>query len=278
MQKPNMNLMNRILPWSVIALLFATTPLAFGQEGGASQDVKFYEIFFKGDAKMVAMWLLVIMSVVMVTFTIELFIKLRISKLAPPAVVALIRDALAAGNYQLAWETCRANPCYLSRVIAAGLERVGRGREVTENAVAEVSAKEASDLKSHNNYLSVIGVVAPMVGLTGTVLGMMEAFAVLGQGGVANMTGLSSAISAVLIATAAGLIVAIPAFILFYFFKNQATDVIVAANSQVNLLLEDIPFEQLTGLRVGQHYAEGAVAGGYANPAAAGAAYPTYQG
>lgn len=261
-----------------ILAIVALPTLSLAQEAGASQDVKFYEIFFKGDAKMVAMWLLVIMSIVMVTFTIELFVKLRISKLAPPAVVALIRDALAAGNYQLAWETCRANPCYLSRVIAAGLERVGRGRDVTENAVAEMSAKEASDLKSHNNYLSVIGVVAPMVGLTGTVLGMMEAFAVLGQGGVANMTGLSSAISAVLIATAAGLIVAIPAFILFYYFKNRATDVIVAANSQVNLLLEDIPYEQLTGLRVGASFGADAAPVGYGTAVApAQSAYPTYQ-
>ncbi|GAB4241647.1 MAG: hypothetical protein OHK005_04900 [Candidatus Methylacidiphilales bacterium] len=273
--------LHRSLPLGLIALFFTAAPAAFAQEVKPSSDVKFYEIFFKGDAKMVVMWLLVIMSIVMVTFSIELFIKLRKTKLAPPAVVALIRDALAAGNYQLAWETCQANPCYLSRVMAAALERVGRGRDVTENAVAEVSAKEASDLKSHNNYLSVIGVVAPMVGLTGTVLGMMSAFAVLGQGGVANMTGLSSAISAVLIATAAGLIVAIPAFILFYFFKNQATDVIVYANSQVNLLLEDIPFEQLTGLRVGQHFAAGGVGGtapAYGDPAAGGAAYPTYQG
>lgn len=274
--------MNRILPRLVLfgfaALFLMVASSVFAQEPAASsKDVKFWEIFFKGDAKAVCMWLLLIMSVVMVTFSIELVIKLRVSKLAPPAVVALIRDALGAGNYQLAWETCQANPCYLSRVIGAGLERIGRGRDVTENAVAEVSAKESNDLKSHNNYLSVIGVVAPMVGLTGTVLGMMEAFAVLGQGGVANMTGLSSAISAVLIATAAGLIVAIPAFILFYFFKNQATSVTVSVNSIVNLILEDIPFEQLTGLKVGPAFAAGG-APQYAHNPAVAPVYQTYQG
>lgn len=268
----------KLLPVGGFVFLFAFLPGAFAQDAAAApkEDVHFYEIFFHANAEAVVMWLLLVMSIVMVTFAIELGIKLRVGKLAPPAVVALLRDALAAGNYQLAWETCKANPCYLSRVFAGALERVGRGREVVENAVAEVSAKESNDLKSHNNYLSVIGVVAPMVGLTGTVLGMMNAFAVLGQSGVKDMTGLSTAISTVLIATASGLMVAIPGFVLFYFFKNQAQSVIVSANSQVNLLLEDIPFEQLTGLQVGAAFSAGAQAApqAYGQPAA----YPTYQG
>jgi biopolymer transport protein ExbB len=261
------------LPYPVLTvlLMLVATP-AFAADDKPKDDVHFSSIFFKLNAEAFVMWLLVIMSIVMVTFAIELGVKMRNAKVAPPAVVALLKDALAAGNYQQAWEICNANPCYLSRVFGAGLERVGRGREAVEGAVFEVSAKESNDLKSHNNYLSVIGVVSPMVGLTGTVLGMMEAFSVLGQEGVANMTGLSTAISTVLIATASGLMVAIPGFVLFYYFKNQAQSVIVYANSVVNLLLEDIPIEQLAGYKVGDAFQAGQAAPGYGTAPA----YPAY--
>lgn len=238
-----------------MVLAFPSQILAQEEAAEAAKSVTFISIFFNfkdAAAKATVMWILLIMSVIMLTFTIQLAVNLRIAKLVPPAVVALLRDALAAGDYQKAWEICRANPCYLSRIFGGALERIGRGREAVEASVFELSTKESNDLKSNNNYLSVIGVVAPMVGLTGTVLGMMKAFSVLGSGGVGNMTGLASAISEVLIATAAGLIVAIPAFILFYFFKNQAQKVIVDANAQINFLLEDIPFDQLIGYRVGE--------------------------
>lgn len=235
----------------VSALLVLSSPAVL-----AAGDTSFISVFFNFEsgaiAKTIVMWILLGMSILVLTFAIELFLKLRISKLAPPAVIAMLRDAIATGNYYQALEICRANKCYLCNVFAAALERVGRGRDAVENAVAEVSAKEANELKANNNYLSVIGVVAPMVGLTGTVLGMMSAFSVLATEGVADPKGLSGAIAVVLIATATGLIVAIPGFVLFYFFKNRAQKVIVEANYQVNMLLEDIPFDQLVGFRIEQ--------------------------
>ncbi|NJK93306.1 MAG: MotA/TolQ/ExbB proton channel family protein [Blastochloris sp.] len=145
------------------------------------------------------------------------------AKLSPPAVVALLRDAISSGNYQQAYEICIANPCFLSKIMQASFENIGMGKHAVEEALTEAFAKQAVRLKSKNNYLSVIGVISPMIGLTGTVLGMMTAFSALGSSGVSQMGKLSSAISAVLIATAAGLIVAIPAFAFFYFFKNAMT-------------------------------------------------------
>jgi len=217
--------------------------------------VTFINIFFnfkEHAAKAVVMWMLLLMSVVMMTFIIEMTVKLRTAKLAPPAVVALLKDALGQGNYQGAWEICQANPCFISKVFAPAVENFGLGKHAVDEAIGEAFSRESARLKAHNSYLSVIGVISPMVGLTGTVVGMMQAFAVLGKSGAADMTGLSTAISGVLIATASGLVVAIPAFMSFYFFKNQATIVFADVYSLVRGLIRPIPMDQLAGFQFGE--------------------------
>ncbi|MDZ4788503.1 MAG: MotA/TolQ/ExbB proton channel family protein [Blastochloris sp.] len=216
----------------------------------AGKQITFMDILLNPSAEAVVLWILIAASIAMLTWIIELFIKLRKDKLAPPAVIALLRDAIASGNYQMAYEVCVANPSFLSNIMQAAFENIGLGKHGVEESMNENFAKQAVRLKSRNNYLSVIGVTAPMIGLTGTVLGMMKAFAVLGQSGVANMTGLSSAISEVLIATASGLGVAIPAFIFFYYFKNAMTTAFADVHAEAKTLLRPIPFDQLQGYGV----------------------------
>lgn len=218
---------------------------AHASEGGG--QVTFWHILTNPSAEAVVLWILIVGSIMMLTWVIELFMKVRTSKLAPPAVIALLRDAISSGNYQMAYEVCIANPCFLSKIMQSAFENIGMGAHGVEEAMNESFAKQAVRLKSRNNYLSVIGVTSPMIGLTGTVLGMMKAFAVLGQSGVANMTGLSSAISEVLIATASGLGVAIPGFIFFYYFKNAMTTAFADVHAEAKSLLRPIPFDQLLG-------------------------------
>jgi biopolymer transport protein ExbB len=170
----------------------------------------------------------------------------------PPAVIALLQDAMNTYNYQVAFDTCSANQNFLTQCLSPALKVIGLGKHAVEEALNENFAKYSVRLKSRNNYLSVIGVVSPMIGLTGTVLGMMKAFATLGQSGVANMTGLSSAISEVLIATASGLAVAIPAFIFFYYFKNVSTSVFTDVHTQLKTLLRNVPYEQLVGFQINE--------------------------
>jgi biopolymer transport protein ExbB len=230
-----------------LCLLFFLGLSSGVQAAGTGGQVTFWHILTNPSAEAVVLWILIIGSIMMLTWIIELFMKVKTSKLAPPAVIALLRDAISSGNYQMAYEVCLANPCFLSKVMQAAFENIGSGKEGVDEAMNEAFAKQAVRLKSRNNYLSVIGVTAPMIGLTGTVLGMMKAFAVLGQSGVANMTGLSAAISEVLIATASGLGVAIPGFIFFYYFKNAMTTAFADVHSEAKTLLRPIPFDQLLG-------------------------------
>jgi biopolymer transport protein ExbB len=202
-------------------------------------------------------WVMVILgaaSVCLVWFTLEGFVVLRVNRLAPPALVARIREAFTAGNYQEAWNICKANRCFLSNVLASGLERIGRSKDAVEFIVEETALREANDLKTNTTYLSVIGVVSPMIGLTGTVWGMIGAFKALGDNGIANPSLLAGKIGEVLIATMSGLVVAVPAFIFFYVLRARAQSAILHAESQVYRLLDDIPYQQLAGVRIGENF------------------------
>jgi biopolymer transport protein ExbB len=200
------------------------------------------------------MYILAVASVCLVWFTAEGFVILRAVKLAPPALIARIREAFKAGNYQEAWNICKANPCFLSNVLANGLERIGRNKDAVEFIVEQTILREANDLKTNTTYLSVIGVVSPMIGLTGTVWGMIGAFKALGDNGIANPSLLAGKIGEVLVATMSGLVVAVPAFIFFYILRARAQSAILHAESQIYRLLDDIPYEQLAGLRIGENF------------------------
>ncbi|MEM9445432.1 MAG: MotA/TolQ/ExbB proton channel family protein [Verrucomicrobiota bacterium] len=231
--------------------LILLTSMSHGQEPGADEikkDETFLDVFFAGG---ITMYFLLILSVLVLTFTVEGFLKIRKSKLAPVALVALLRDSITAGNYQQAWDICQANPCFLSKVIGSALERVGKGRENFENALADASIKEGARIKSNLNYLSVVGVVAPMFGLFGTVTGMIKAFKVLAEKGASEFGPLSAAISEALVTTAGGLVVGIPAFLLYYVLRTEGNKYLASADTEANLLVEDIPIDQLFGVQVG---------------------------
>ena len=200
------------------------------------------------------MYILAVASVCLVWFTAEGFVILRAAKLAPPALVARIKEAFKAGNYQEAWNICKTNRCFLSNVLGNGLERIGRNKDAVEFVVEETALREANDLKTNTTYLSVIGVVSPMVGLTGTGWGMIGAFKTLGNNGIQDPKLLAAKIGEVLIATMSGLVVAVPAFVFFYILRARAQSAILHAESQVYRLLDDIPYDQLSGVRIGENF------------------------
>jgi len=245
-----------------IAILLSSFSMGWAQDAAAApkaESMNIIQTILHGGPLIVMIWIAILgTSVTMVTFIIQLFLTLRNDELAPPALVESLQATIAAGNYQEAWEICRANKAYIAKVLGGALERVGRGKDAVETALIEHGIREAQELKTKNSYLSVIGVVAPMIGLLGTVIGMMGAFAVLGSTGVSDPRQLAMRIGEVLMATASGLFIAIPAFIFYYYFRNRATIVLVIADDKLNRLVEDIPFDELSGLKIGETFEAGA--------------------
>jgi biopolymer transport protein ExbB len=246
------------LALSLLPFLGASALAQEAAAAAAKPPDSIIHVILNGGPLIVMIWCAILgTSITMVTFVIQNILTLRNEKMAPKALVDSLQNELAAGNYQGAWETCTANNNYLANVLKGALERIGRGKETVEDAVAEYSLREATGLRTRNSYLSVIGVISPMIGLLGTVIGMMKAFAVLGASGIGDPRGLATSIGEVLMATASGLFIAIPAFISYYIFRNRTQQVIVYADDKVGRLLEDIPYEELAGLRIGENFNAG---------------------
>jgi len=136
-------------------------------------------------------------------------------------------------------------------VLRTGVSLLGEGKQIAEEGMVGEIAKENGKMQTWISYLSVIGVCTPMIGLLGTVTGMIRAFATLGSSGIGDPSSLAAAIGEVLVATASGLIIAIPAFVFFYFLRNRAGSAIHVIQDTINSLFRKMPYEALAGVHIG---------------------------
>ena len=133
---------------------------------------------------------------------------------------AKLRDLDVAG----AREICAENPSLMTSVLDAGLERLNEcnfAPELVTEAIEEAGNEQMVGYMKSISYLSIIGATAPMLGLLGTVSGMIKAFQTMATGGMGKPELLAGNIGEALITTAAGLIIAIPAMIAYFIFKNN---------------------------------------------------------
>ena len=172
-------------------------------------------------------------------------------KAAPPAQEEALKTLFRQGDYVGAHNYCKENVSPLTNTLRVGISLLGEGKEVAEEGMLGALAKENSQMQTSISYLSVIGVTTPMIGLLGTVTGMIKAFAKLGSSGIGDPSGLSAAIGEVLVATASGLVIAIPAFAAFYFLRNRAADAMHRIQDIVNSLFRKMPYESLAGVHLG---------------------------
>jgi len=191
-------------------------------------------------------------SVALIWLTVDLWMRSSISKMAPMGQVAQVQDLFRAGDYVGAYQFCKNNPSAFSDISRSALSFVGEGEDAVEAALFSEINKVNSVIQTRINYLSVIGVCTPMIGLTGTVTGMMSAFATLGASGVGDPSKLSGAIGEVLIATASGLFIAVPAFMFFYFLRNRLQGSMHGLQEIVTSLFRKMPYDLLKDAHVGE--------------------------
>jgi biopolymer transport protein ExbB len=191
-------------------------------------------------------------SVALIWLTVDLWMRTGLKKMAPPSQVAQLQDLFRSGDYVGAYQFAKANNSAFCDVGRVALSFVGDGEEAVENALFTELNKVNSTITTRINYLSVIGVCTPMIGLTGTVTGMMSAFATLGTSGVGDPSKLSGAIGEVLIATASGLFIAVPAFMFFYFLRNRLQSSMTGLQDVVGALFRKMPYGHLKDAHVGE--------------------------
>lgn len=177
-------------------------------------------------------FLIILLSLATVALAIEQALTLRKSILIPDSLAAQVRNALAARDGKQAVELCRQRPCLLSHVLLAGMAELEAGWSEVEKAVEDALAEQSARLLRKVEYLSVIGNLAPMLGLLGTVVGMILAFRTVAETqGAARAADLAEAIYLALVTTVEGLIVAIPALALYAYFRNRTDEVTAEAAS-----------------------------------------------
>jgi biopolymer transport protein ExbB len=178
-------------------------------------------------------------------------VRTSAKRVVPGVHLDAVKSFFREGDYVGAYEYCRDNPSPVTNVLRAGLALLGEGKAIAEEGVLSALGRENGRMQTWIHYLSVIGVCAPMIGLLGTVTGMMKAFGTLATSGIGDPSSLSGAIGEVLVATAAGLFIAIPAFGAFYYLRARAANAIHHIQDSINSLFRKMPYEALAGSHIG---------------------------
>ena len=194
-----------------------------------------YELVVAGGRLMLP---IILSSIVMIAIAFERYWSLRPSKVVPPTLLGQVWHWLKQN--QLTKENIHElrGSSALGSVLAAGISNSGHGREVMKDSIEEAAAQVIHELEKHLAPLGTIAAIAPLLGLLGTVIGMIKVFNAIMLEGTGNAAILAGGISEALITTAAGLTVAIPAIICHRYFERRVDSLVVDMEDQATKLID----------------------------------------
>lgn len=201
--------------------LGALVPLAQavnGEPSGVPSTLNLITLMRRGG---VVMYPILFCSIIGLSIVLERIWALRRSKVIPERFLREISQYWSLDTRDRAIKVCERYEVSISRVLQAGLFRFDSTIEEIEHAIERTGAHEASLLSANLRILGVIGSLAPMLGLLGTVVGMIKAFNVISAAGTGNPGLVASGIAEALLTTAWGLTVGIPALAIYHAFRNR---------------------------------------------------------
>ncbi|WP_345547736.1 MotA/TolQ/ExbB proton channel family protein [Microbulbifer aestuariivivens] len=177
-------------------------------------------------------------SVAVIAICIERLWTLNASRIAPRTLLGQVWDWLK--NNQVDGEKLKTlrDSSYLGRIFAAGLSNSKHGREVMKDSIEEAASQVVHEMERYLGALGTIAAVAPLIGLLGTVLGMIQVFTAIMLEGTGNAGVLAGGISQALITTAAGLTVAIPALMAHRYFQRRVDSIVVTMEQEAVKLVD----------------------------------------
>ena len=218
-----------LLTLALMALFHAAAFADEASEAAGENKETMWDLITNGGLIMIP---LALASLLALALGLERFIMLNKARILPATFV----DGLAASLEEdpsgaKALEFCEDSDCAMSHVFAAGAARTDLGYEAVEKAIEDVGSREADKLKRSLRPLSVIATVCPLLGLLGTVYGMINAFGETARsGGTAKTAQLAEGIYEALVTTATGLTIAIPVLLLYLFLQGRADKVLDAVD------------------------------------------------
>ena len=185
------------------------------------------------------MWPLLFFSVLAATVAIERFIVFSKARINVNEFLTKIRKALLVNrNVKEAIKVCEQNKGPVASVMKAGLLRYGQPRDEIEKTIENAALYELDRLEKRLGVLGTTANVAPMLGFLGTVAGMIRSFATLAEQGLTNPAAVAVGISEALITTATGLIIAIPAQLIYNWYTTKITRFVRDIETASNMLVE----------------------------------------
>ena len=174
-----------------------------------------------------------LISFALVSLVVMGFLQLRQSAMMPPEMVEDFNAHLDAKEWQQAYELASEDGSYLGQVLAAGIGKVSSGYTQAVEAMRDAAANESMRLEHLLSYVGLIGALAPMIGLLGTVWGMVKSFMEIAASTTSPKPAkLAEGISTALITTLIGLVIAIVAVAVFAFFKNRLQSLNAAVDDE----------------------------------------------
>lgn len=204
---------------------------------GVTDETTIFQVILMGGVWMLP---LLALSLGAVGLIVNNFIMLQRKKLTREELLPGLLQQLASRDIDGALQACASNPCLMTNILEGGLARITTDEILPANiqqGIDQTGQAQIANLIKPVNYLSNIGSVAPMVGLLGTVSGMIKAFQSLGAGQGADPDAMARNISEALVTTASGLIIAIPAMLFYFFFKNNFMETLSTINAEIGRLL-----------------------------------------
>jgi biopolymer transport protein ExbB len=183
-----------------------------------------YELFLKGG---ILMYPIAFCSIIAVGIFLERMWVLRRGRVLPRDFLIEVEDLVMRRKRSEAITLCKRNNSSIAHVIRVGIENYGKKRDVIKEKIEEVGRREAASLERYINVIGTIAGISPLLGLLGTVSGMIKSFNIISLQGVADPASLAGGISEALITTAAGLVVAIPTFVIYRYLMNKADSLIL---------------------------------------------------
>jgi len=186
----------------------------------------------------IMMWPILLCSIVAVAIVAERFWSLQTRRIAPKNLVAQVWqwDKVGHLDTKRIQDLRRGSP--LGRILAAGLVNRRHARSVMKESIEEVGRHVVHDLERFLNSLGTIASISPLLGLLGTVLGMIKVFSVISTQGVGDASLLAGGISEALITTVAGLVVAIPSLMFYRFFRGRVDELVVTMEQEALKMVE----------------------------------------
>ncbi len=191
-------------------------------------------------------WALVGSAIWCTALLIEILLRVRVKIFCPDEITHQLTQVMLVKDYTKAWQLCMDNPSPLSRMMAPGIEKITKGEEAVKEAILDASNIEFDKFKVKNSYLNLNATVNTLLGLFGTISGMIGAFNKMAYAGATgDPAKLAGDIGEALIVTWTGLAIAIIAMYLFYILTNRLKAVTASVQQIINSLMEYINFAEV---------------------------------